>query len=233
MTSDSHTDNINIEATTDATDSVLDLMSSNETTDEALTCLSATGAIYENLAEVPSQNPCKLCQCTNGEIVCAVEECRLPDGLPPSSCTALPLEPGQCCPKYECSLPDSTEEALETTTLGEVQDGDSEDYYDITATGIITKEPGTEETTTDVAASDEIITNENDGNESVTEDTVTDETVSVTETTVTEMAVPQDDDIDEVQEEEEGTDGALLFLKESGFLVTEYSWKQLPMSSTQ
>ena len=162
-----------------------------------------------------------------------MEECRLPDGLPPSSCTALPLEPGQCCPKYECSLPDSTEEALETTTLGEVQDGDSEDYYDITATGIITKEPGTEETTTDVAASDEIITNENDGNESVTEDTVTDETVSVTETTVAEMAVPQDDDIDEVQEEEEGTDGALLFLKESGFLVTEYSWKQLPMSSTQ
>ena len=95
MTSDSHTDNINIEATTDATDSVLDLMSSNETTDEAPTCLSATGAIYEILAEVPSQNPCKLCQCTNGKIVCTVEECRLPDGLPPSSCTALPLEPGQ------------------------------------------------------------------------------------------------------------------------------------------
>ena len=74
------------------------------------------------------------------------------------------------CPKYECSLPDSTEDALETTTLGDVQDGDSEDYYDTTATGIITKEPGTEETTTNVAASDETITDENDGNESVTEE---------------------------------------------------------------
>ena len=51
-----------------------------------------------------------------------------------------------------------------------MQDGDSEDYYDTTATGVITKEPGTEETTTNVAASDETITDENDGNESVTEE---------------------------------------------------------------
>ena len=55
-----------------------------------------------------------------------------------------------------------------TTDLGDVQDGDSDNYYNTTAIGVITKDPGAEEATTIVAASDETIKDESDGNESAT-----------------------------------------------------------------
>ena len=85
-------------------------------------------------------------------------------------CTALPLEPGRTTHVWVLSSRQYRGYSKKTTNLGDVQDGDSEDYYNTTATGVITKEPGAEEATTNVAASDETITDESDGNESATEE---------------------------------------------------------------
>jgi len=82
------------------------------------------GMIIQNLADVPSKDDCELCQCVDGEIVCARRVC---EEQTSPSCHVLPLESGQCCPKYDCS--DMTTEAdidiIKTTqTSIEVQEDD-------------------------------------------------------------------------------------------------------------
>ena len=52
------------------------------------------GMIIQNLADVPSKDACELCQCADGEIVCAKRVCEEP---PSASCLALPVESNQCC----------------------------------------------------------------------------------------------------------------------------------------
>ncbi|KAH9377253.1 hypothetical protein HPB48_006942 [Haemaphysalis longicornis] len=54
---------------------------------------------YEDGAQVPSGEPCKHCYCMRNEVVCAVQDCKAPS----DGCTAMPTEPGHCCPmRYEC-----------------------------------------------------------------------------------------------------------------------------------
>merc|ERR1712061_461831 len=67
------------------------------------------GTICNPLEEIANSDPCKLCQCTDGVMVCAQEDCSLPE---PSnqSCKPLPIEAGKCCPKYECEIPDEIQE---------------------------------------------------------------------------------------------------------------------------
>merc|ERR1711902_119386 len=67
------------------------------------------GTIYNPLEEIANSDPCKLCQCTDGVMVCAQEDCSLPEPYN-QSCKPLPIEAGKCCPKYECELPDEIQE---------------------------------------------------------------------------------------------------------------------------
>merc|ERR1712079_212043 len=61
------------------------------------------------LEEIANSDPCKLCQCTDGVMVCAQEDCTLPEPYN-QSCKPLPIEAGKCCPKYECEIPDEIQE---------------------------------------------------------------------------------------------------------------------------
>ena len=88
------------------------------------------GMIIANLADVPSKDPCELCQCVEGKIICAKQECPAP---PQENCKALPVEAGVCCPKYDCSeeITESSSESdfIKTTiSSNEVLDDDTDDY---------------------------------------------------------------------------------------------------------
>jgi len=95
--------------------------------------------IIQNLADVPSKDPCDFCQCVDGEIVCATQECQPP---PSPSCVEV-QEEGSCCPKYNCDVTtvatsevedtatEVTNEFIKTTqNSAEIQDDDvySDDY---------------------------------------------------------------------------------------------------------
>ena len=69
------------------------------TTQEIKKCIR-DGVEYENLSDVPDVDPCKLCQCDDGEIICAQQTCA---GPPENYENCVPIvEEGECCPKYEC-----------------------------------------------------------------------------------------------------------------------------------
>ena len=57
--------------------------------------------VYNNFADVPSDDPCKVCYCNSGEIICASQECQPPRGY--EDCTPMAAPEGKCCPEqYEC-----------------------------------------------------------------------------------------------------------------------------------
>jgi len=89
------------------------------------------GMIIGNFADVPSKDPCQLCQCVEGKIVCAQQECPAP---PQDNCKALPVEEGVCCPTYDCSgdLETSSESEFIKTTQSsdEILDDDVDDDYE-------------------------------------------------------------------------------------------------------
>merc|ERR1719385_177157 len=88
------------------------------------------GMIIQNLADVPSKDPCQLCQCVEGSIVCATQECPAP---PAPSCRPLPAPSGVCCPEYDCTAeeettPSSSEvDLVKTTVSGEIQYDDADE----------------------------------------------------------------------------------------------------------
>ena len=56
---------------------------------------------YKDKEQIPSDDPCNLCFCTLGEVVCAIKECPTPTGK--ENCVALPAAEGECCPReYQC-----------------------------------------------------------------------------------------------------------------------------------
>ena len=83
--------------------------------------------IIPNFSDVPSKDSCELCQCVDGQIICALQECQ---GPPSSSCIALTLNQGDCCPKYDCTLPETSSEAgfIKTTSSAEILEDDTDDY---------------------------------------------------------------------------------------------------------
>ncbi|PSN43518.1 hypothetical protein C0J52_21202, partial [Blattella germanica] len=59
--------------------------------------------IYADGARIESANPCEHCYCMRGDIMCALQECGTPLEREGKNCTALPPQPGQCCPEqYQC-----------------------------------------------------------------------------------------------------------------------------------
>ena len=72
-----------------------------ESTTAASTDCTYDDIIYKDKAEIPNENPCNLCFCNTGEIVCAIKECPTPIGK--ENCVALPAPEGKCCPeKFKC-----------------------------------------------------------------------------------------------------------------------------------
>ncbi|XP_049858387.1 mucin-17 isoform X3 [Schistocerca gregaria] len=58
---------------------------------------------YADGALIETEEPCQHCYCMRGDIVCAVQECGTPLEREAGNCTALPPQPGQCCPQqYQC-----------------------------------------------------------------------------------------------------------------------------------
>ena len=55
---------------------------------------------YNHLDDIPNNDPCQLCQCVDGNVICAVQDC---SGPPENykNCKPKKVE-GECCPKYEC-----------------------------------------------------------------------------------------------------------------------------------
>jgi len=87
------------------------------------------GLIIQNLAEDPSKDPCQLCQCVEGELMCASQECQAPSQ---EGCVKI-VEEGECCPKYDCdgstdeTTASSGEVDLIKTASSEIQDDDITD----------------------------------------------------------------------------------------------------------
>ena len=69
--------------------------------------------IIQNLKDVPSKDPCQLCQCVDGAVVWATQECPAPTS---DDCQALPTKEGQCCPEYQCEAQEITTETEEAVT---------------------------------------------------------------------------------------------------------------------
>jgi len=103
------------------------------------------GMIIQNLADVPSKDACQLCQCVEGEIICATQECQ---AAPQEGCAEI-LDEGECCPRYDCdATADETTassgevDLIKTTSSAEIQYDDSDDY-DEGEDEIILELPGT------------------------------------------------------------------------------------------
>ena len=84
----------------------------------------------QNLADVPSKDPCELCQCVDGDIICATQECQ---GPPEPGCVEIKDE-GSCCPRYECEATSTpvADELIKTTqnSAEEIGDDDISSYDD-------------------------------------------------------------------------------------------------------
>ncbi|KAF2362773.1 VWFC domain [Trinorchestia longiramus] len=64
--------------------------------------------IYADGASISTDDPCQHCYCMNGDLVCAIHECRSSLDEAEEGCVPRPPLPGQCCPEgYDC--PDQIE----------------------------------------------------------------------------------------------------------------------------
>ena len=84
-------------------DSELDNEILDDDADEIITVTcTVDGVVYDNLASIPSEDPCKLCYCQYGATLCASRDCAIPVGY--EECTPLPKAEDKCCPEqFECS----------------------------------------------------------------------------------------------------------------------------------
>ena len=74
------------------------------------------GKIYQDFEDVETSNPCNLCYCSFGEVICAERECIPPTGY--EFCIPLPVPQGKCCPEqYECNAISSTGEPVITAVV--------------------------------------------------------------------------------------------------------------------
>ena len=59
------------------------------------------GVTYQDKDEITTANPCDVCFCDQGDLVCALRECPKPVGK--ENCTPLPVPEGECCAaEYSC-----------------------------------------------------------------------------------------------------------------------------------
>uniref|UniRef100_A0A1I8PVE1 VWFC domain-containing protein n=1 Tax=Stomoxys calcitrans TaxID=35570 RepID=A0A1I8PVE1_STOCA len=77
------------------------------------------GELYADGARIEGETACENCYCMRGDIICAVQECKMPmlagNG---KQCHAMPPAEGECCPSnYICEDDTATTEVYEATTL--------------------------------------------------------------------------------------------------------------------
>ncbi|XP_075147528.1 tenectin [Haematobia irritans] len=94
------------------------------------------GEIYADGARIEGETPCENCYCMRGDIICAVQECKMPmlagNG---KQCHAMPPAEGECCPSnYVCEDDSATTQIYEATTLSY---GGQEDEVKITTSSPI------------------------------------------------------------------------------------------------
>jgi hypothetical protein len=84
--------------------SIASLFFTTTTTMPPNTVCRHNGEEYADGASIQvDDKPCEHCYCMRGEIVCAVQECGTPLEREGHNCTALPTQPGKCCPEmYQC-----------------------------------------------------------------------------------------------------------------------------------
>ncbi|OQR78034.1 hypothetical protein BIW11_06677 [Tropilaelaps mercedesae] len=101
------------EASYDGTSSKL--MAVAATTPSSQDCM-VDGKNYSNNSPIPSDNACKICQCVNSEMVCAVEICDEPE----NGCNLMPATMNECC-NYKCEDEDvlSGNPQIESKSSGE------------------------------------------------------------------------------------------------------------------
>ena len=90
---DQVTDPPEVEAVTTTT------MAPTTTTVDYTSCAD-NGTRFIDGGNVPSDDPCKLCNCDAGIIICATKQCPSPPNA--ANCEALPVKEGKCCPEYIC-----------------------------------------------------------------------------------------------------------------------------------
>ena len=71
----------------------------SDTTTQGMSFCIESGMVIQSGKVVPNADPCKRCICDNGEVLCSTREC---PPKPKGDCSPLPIEAGQCCPKYAC-----------------------------------------------------------------------------------------------------------------------------------
>ncbi|CAB4063303.1 unnamed protein product [Lepeophtheirus salmonis] len=111
-------------------DSILNSIedTSIETSNMTIGC-TYQGENYESLTYIPMEDPCDLCQCVNGKIICAKRECaHPPSGF--NNCKMMPVKEDECCPNYECEEPNvSNQNQLKKINISnEIAEDDASDY---------------------------------------------------------------------------------------------------------
>ena len=71
----------------------------SNTTDPDPMCLDSNGNTVNEGLQVPSSDPCQICLCYNGALMCSMLAC----SPPPPNCVILPREEGECCPRFDCN----------------------------------------------------------------------------------------------------------------------------------
>ena len=214
----------------EGTEALLD----NEQTAIKLSCVK-NGIEYMNGDNVYHENPCKLCQCINGEIVCVTEECVVPDAS--DNCMKIDPAPRVCCPTYECldttitaedtSSNESGESGLETTSMPTTSEGiaDSTEAGTTTSetsgTGAETEEGTTITTESDMTTTEGMLETSTSAPSSTTladgdsEETEADAT-TVTPTSTTMTGTSSDADTDGGDTTTEGSGTTLAISGQSG-----------------
>ena len=92
---------------------VQEITQEEEITTQKLKMCIKNGMIIPSGKLVDDSNPCKRCVCENGEVLCSTREC---PPKPEGDCTPLPIEDGECCPKYSCITDEILDDDAEDIT---------------------------------------------------------------------------------------------------------------------
>ena len=162
------------------------------------------GIEYDHLSDVVDQDPCKSCQCDNGQVICATAICA---GPPANYANCIPVtQDGVCCPHYQCDdfdgLRGADEESIVTTTEREANSFGGQNASDVIR-GAFTEndELEVENLETELFKDDfDTTVPIPDVNENIIEDEIFDDDSDysdVTESEESEIAEDSDDDSDD------------------------------------
>ena len=163
------------------------------------------GIEYDHLSDVVDQDPCKSCQCDNGRVICATQDCA---GPPANYANCIPVtQDGVCCPHYQCDdfdgLRGADEESIVTTTEREANSFGGQNASDVIR-GAFTQndELEVESLETELFKDDfDTTVPVPDVNENIIEDEIFDDDSDYTDETETEGSEIDDDSDDDYEDD--------------------------------